>query len=51
MVGVILVFIGAHQSDTIWDLHLYPFGQILPYCSSIMIMPTMPGGESYILHK
>ena len=31
MVGVILVFIGAHPSDTIWDLHVYPFGRMLPY--------------------
>ena len=31
MIGVILVFIGAHQSDTIWDLHVYPFGRMHPY--------------------
>ena len=30
MMGVILVFIVA-QGDTIWDLHVYPFGRILPY--------------------
>ena len=48
MVGVILVFIGSHQSDTIWDL--YPFGRMLPYFHRYDHTNYARWGVIYIAH-